>query len=139
MPALYDYRLFVSHAWRYGTDYDRLIGLLDDASYFSYYNYSAPQEKPLFPPGTPASSSKIAALITQKINPSQVTLVISGMYATYSDWMKYEVDESLRLGKPILAIKPWGQERVPSYLQNAANEIVGWNTNSIVSAIRRLV
>lgn len=34
MPNLYNYRLFISHAWKYGPDYIRLVNLLDNASYF---------------------------------------------------------------------------------------------------------
>ena len=70
MPNLYDYRLFISHAWKYGPDYTRLVSLLDNASYFSYYNYSAPREKPLFPSGTPYTSTDIANKITAKIRPA---------------------------------------------------------------------
>lgn len=137
MPALNDYRIFISHAWRYGSSYDNLISLLDNASYFSYYNYSAPKEKPLFPLGTPYTSSDIASKITDKIRPSQITLVISGMYGAYSDWMKYEIDESVRMGKPVIGIYPWGQTYAPSYVTQNATEMVHWNTESIVSAIRR--
>ncbi|MGE9941114.1 TIR domain-containing protein [Bariatricus sp. SGI.161] len=139
MPYLYDYRLFISHAWKYGDNYKRLTQLLDDANYFSYINYSAPKEKPLFPAGTPKTSSQIRDLISNKIRPSQITIVISGMYAAYSDWMQYEIDESIRMGKPILGIYPWGQVNAPSYVTNNADEMVRWNTDSIVSAIRRLV
>lgn len=139
MPNLYDYRIFISHAWRYGAQYDNLIKLLENARYFSFYNYSAPKEKPLFPPGTPATNIKIRQLITQKINPSQITLVISGMYGAYSDWMKYEIDESKRLYKPILGIYPWGQSYAPNYVTSNATKMVHWNTDSIISAIRLLV
>lgn len=139
MPYLYDYRLFISHAWKYGDNYKRLTQLLDDANYFSYINYSAPKEKPLFPAGTPKTSSQIRDLISNKIRPSQITIVISGMYAAYSDWMQYEIDESIRMGKPILGIYPWGRVNAPSYVTNNADEMVRWNTDSIVSAIRRLV
>lgn len=85
MPSLYDYRLFISHAWKYGDDYNRLISLLNNAPYFNYYNYSAPKEKPLFPYGTPMTNSKIRELISNKIRPSQITIVFAGMYAAYSD------------------------------------------------------
>ena len=43
------------------------------------------------------------------------------------------------MGKPIIVVRPWGQERVPNYLQGRANDIVCWNTDSIVRAIRTLV
>lgn len=138
MPQLKDYRLFISHAWKYGDDYKKLIDLLENASNFSYWNYSAPKEKPLFPEGTPLNNKKIATAITNKINPSQITIVISGMYVQYKDWIKYEIDESVRLGKPILAIKPRGNQLMPSYVSDVADEVVNWNTDSIVSAIRRL-
>lgn len=139
MPQLYDYRLFISHAWKYGDNYIRLTNLLDNAPLFSYRNYSAPREKPLFPSGTPYTNSDIARKITDKIAPSQVTLVISGMYTAYSDWMRYEIDESLRMGKPIIGIIPWGNSDIPQYVKAHADDIVGWNTDSIVSAIRKLV
>ena len=44
------------------------------------------------------------------------------MYAAYSDWMKYEIDESKRMGMPILGIVPYGQERIPLYVQQNATE-----------------
>lgn len=55
---LYPYRLFISHAWKYGNDYNNLITLLNAAPYFLYRNYSAPEEKPLFPEGTPLTNGK---------------------------------------------------------------------------------
>ena len=139
MPSLYDYRIFISHAWKYGDDYIRLVNLLDAAPYFHYFNYSAPEQKSLFPSGTPYTSSDIARKITDKIRPAQITLVISGMYAAYSDWMQYEIDESLRMRMPVIGIMPRGQERVPLYVRDRVDDLVGWNTSSIVSAIRRYV
>ena len=94
MPALYDYRIFISHAWRYGDEYDRLVSLLNSSPWFSYYNYSAPKEKPLALSSSHASSHEIAQAITAKIQRAQVVLVIGGMYTLYHDWMKYEVDEA---------------------------------------------
>lgn len=137
MPYLKDYRLFISHAWKYGDSYNGLIWLLDQTPLFSYYNYSAPQEKPLFPPGTPCTNNDIACKITDKIRPSQITLVISGMYGAYSDWMQYEIDESIRMGKPVIGVYPRGQINAPRYVTDHANEMVHWNTSSIVNAIRK--
>ena len=139
MPNLYDYRIFISHAWKYGEEYMRLVQLLDQAPNFSYYNYSAPKERPLELTSEWASKSEIQRAISNKIGKAQIELVLGGMYADYHDWMQYEVDEAKRMGKPILLIKPWGQTMIPRYLQDVADDIVGWNTDSIVSAIRRLV
>lgn len=61
------------------------------------------------------------------------------MYVQYKDWIKYEIDESIRIGKPILGIRPYGNSNIPTYVSDNANKIVNWNTDSIVSAIRELV
>lgn len=47
MPDLKTYDLFISHAWKYGEEYSRLVSLLKGAPYFKYRNYSAPEDKPL--------------------------------------------------------------------------------------------
>ena len=85
------------------------------------------------------NNKMIASKITDKISPAQIVLVISGMYGAYSDWMGYEINEAVRLGKPILGIYPWGQTYVPQRVLAVADEMVHWNTDSIVGAIRRLV
>ena len=59
MPALKTYDLFISHAWKYGYEYDKLVNLLDNAPNFYYRNYSAPSEKPLSNlDGSPVNTSK---------------------------------------------------------------------------------
>ena len=95
MPGLYSYRIFISHAWEYGADYYRLVNLLDAAPYFSYYNYSAPSEKPLELSSINASDAEIKRAITRKISNAQVVLVLGGMYSIYHHWMEYEVDEAV--------------------------------------------
>lgn len=139
MPQLRPYRLFISHAWTYGDEYNRLINLLNNAPLFDYYNYSAPKENPLVDVGCLASEAYLQSRITQKIRPAQVTLVLSGMYTAHSEWMQYEIRESQRMEKPIIGIVPWSQSRIPAAVRQSADKIVSWNTSSIVSAIRELV
>ena len=138
MPSLFNYHIFISHAWKYGTEYDRLVNLLDNATYFSYYNYSAPKEKPLQNLNCTDVNTRteIKAAIDRKISLCNCVLVISGMYERYREWMKYEIDTAKRFNKPIIAIIPCGNAIIPVEVRNAATEIVGWNTNSIVAAIR---
>ena len=59
------------------------------------------------------------------------------MYVAHSFWIQKEIDISLEYDKPIIGIKPWCQERVPKAVSDVAKEIVGWNTSSIVEAIRK--
>ncbi|MFT6213190.1 MAG: Na+-transporting NADH:ubiquinone oxidoreductase subunit NqrB, partial [Alphaproteobacteria bacterium] len=45
MPTLYKYKLFISHAWKYGEKYKRVLTFLEAANNFSFTNYSVPEDK----------------------------------------------------------------------------------------------
>ena len=70
-----------------------------------------------------------------------VVIVLAGVYATHSKWIDKEIDLALSgfsSSKPILAVRPWGNRAISSRGRGAADRIVGWNTESIVSAVRDL-
>ena len=134
MPRLHRYRIFISHAWGYNADYYRLISSLDMTSNFLYANYSVPEHDPV----DANNNRKLAEELRQQIRPVEVVIIFGGMYVAYSNWIQFEIDFAQYLSKPILGIKPWGAQRMPQAVQTAANEVVGWNTPTIVSAIRRL-
>lgn len=138
MPVLKDYHVFISHAWKYGDEYNRLVNLLNCAKNFSWKNYSAPSDNPLknLNGSNVTNKSDITNAIKRKILPSNIVLVISGMYANNREWMEKEIQFAQELGKPIIAIKPFGNTLMPTYITIVADTIVGWNTDSIVSAIR---
>lgn len=140
MPYLKTYNLFISHAWAYGESYDRLVSLLNQAPYFSYKNYSAPEDRPLHTLGYDPvrTKSQIMSAIDRKIAPVHCVLVLSGMYTNHSEWMQYEIDTALRMHKPIIGIRPFRSTRTPFAVESVADVMVSWNTNSIISAIRDL-
>lgn len=62
-----------------------------------------------------------------------------GMYAAHSAWIDYEISEAQGMGRPIIGVQPWGQQRVPVSVQNASTiPLVGWNKSSIIQAVRNL-
>lgn len=124
------YRIFISHAWDYRDEYDRLCNLLNGVSYFSWTDYSVPSHDPL--------TGALTQQFYDRIRLTNIVLVLSGMYANYSSWMQRELRIAKNMKKPVLAVIPQGAQRVPNDIQNLADELVGWNTDSIVSAIRRL-
>jgi hypothetical protein len=133
MPELHRYRLFISHAWKYNEEYYKLIGMLDSASNFIYSNYSVPEHDPV----DANNKEKLKEALRNQIRPVELVIILAGMYVSYSDWIQFEIDFAKSLGKPLLGIKPWGSERIPQAVQDAAKEIVGWNAPTIVDAIRR--
>ena len=131
------YNLFISHSWTYSDAYDRLVDLLDNASYFSYRNYSVPKDDPIHNAPT---QWQLKGAIKAQMAPASCVLILAGVYSTYSKWINIEIDlakNGFYTPKRIIAIEPWGSERTSQVVKNAADEIVKWNTSSIVGAIRK--
>jgi hypothetical protein len=133
MPEPRTYRVFISHAWTYNDDYYRLESMLDDAPYFNWRNYSVPEHDAL----DTATNAELEEALRRQISPTNIIIILSGMYVAHRKWIQKEIDIAVEMEKPIIGIRPWGQERIPQAVQDVAEEIVGWNTSSIVSAIRR--
>jgi hypothetical protein len=131
MPALRNYKVFISHAWDYNEDYYRCVKFLNDAVHFDWTNLSVPEHDPIL------DSKKLEAELNNQMRPANVFLILSGMYVAHSDWILYEINFARRIGRPIIGIKPWGNVAIPAAVQKGADEIVGWSSNSIVEAIRR--
>lgn len=131
------YNLFISHSWSYSDAYEKLIQLLDNAAYFNYKNYSVPQNDPIH---NASNQQLLKEAIKRQMSLSNCVLVLAGVYSSYSKWINIEIDlarKSFYNPKKIIAIQPWGAEKTSMLVKNAADEIVGWNTKSIVDAIRR--
>ena len=128
------YRIFISHSWDYSTHYDTLLDWIksDFTINNNLSNYSVPLDKPI----DAQKKIDLKQKLTNKISLSNNIIIISGMYAAYSEWIDYEIDEAVRLGKYIIGVKPWGQERIPTKIQNNASIMVGWNSSSVINAIK---
>ncbi len=133
MPELKSYAVFISHAWTYNADYYRLERMLDEAPNFTWRNYSVPKHDAL----DTATNAELEAALRRQISPTNIVLILAGMYVTHRKWIQKEIDIAVEKKKPIVGIVPWGQERTPQEVQNVVKEMVGWNTSSIISAIRK--
>lgn len=136
MPSLFQYHIFISHAWRYSDDYFNLRNLLDKVPNFVYHDYSISRDKSLAPNGLRIPDSKIKEALYSQISHSTVVLSLLGMYEAYREWMQIEAKFAKTLNKPLIGIKPWGQQYTPTVLSNCCDTIVGWNTESIITSIR---
>lgn len=131
MPTLRTYSLFICHDWEYSDEYYRVCKFLDAAPNFRWENLSVPEHEPL------DTNDMLEKNLRDQIRPADVLLVLAGMYTARSTWMDWEMAFARRIGKSIIGVKPWGNIQIPVIVQRNADEIVGWNTDAIVSAIRR--
>lgn len=132
------YNLFISHSWTYSDAYEKLLNLLNKDANFSYKNYSVPKNDPIHNVGT---DKELYAAIKTQITQASVVLILAGVYSTYSKWINKEIKiakTEFWTPKPIIAIEPWGAERTSKVVKDAADKIVGWNSSSIINAIKEL-
>lgn len=127
-----EYHIFISHSWKYPNDLENLRNLLKERGYFNVEFEEASAEEPI----NSANAYYIKRSLTEKIMNSNIVLGIAGMYASYSDWMEWELDKTIELGVPIVGVIPRGQERISQTVSSRSKEDVRWNTESIVAAIR---
>lgn len=134
MPELKTYRIFISHPWHepYGGDYAKLTEMLDEASNFSYVNYSIPEDDPLHN----GPDEELKQGFYNHIKPVHIVIVLSGIYVSHRGSIQTEIDIAKELEKPIIGIRPRGNEETPQAVRDAAMARVGWYTPSIVEAIR---
>lgn len=133
MPIIRDYHILISHSWDYSQQYETIRKWLNASPYFHWTDYSVPITRPLSVSGVYDLKQKIR----NRISLCSCVIILSGMYVAYSDWIDFEIDTAVAMGKPIIGVRPWGQERVPSKVQNNASIMVGWNVSSVVDAIRK--
>ncbi len=132
------YNLFISHSWRYAGQYNQLIHLLRVRNYFAFRDYSVPPDDPIH---NARNDTQLRSSIYNQMKGCHVVLILAGVYATYSKWINIEIDLAKKgfiYAKPVIAIRPWGNERISEPVSRAADRIVGWNTESVVKAIREL-
>ncbi|WP_338378749.1 TIR domain-containing protein [uncultured Flavobacterium sp.] len=123
-------RIFVSHSWKHNKDYNNLIKGFEKQG-FDYYNHSISIEK--------AEDLKNEREIENKIKNhllySRCLLVLGGSYSNQY-WIKKEVEIAKSLGKKIIAVRPWNTNNIPKYLENSADEIIGFNSKAIIEKIK---
>ena len=127
------YNLFISHSWSYSGAYDGLVNLLDSNPYFNYKNYSVPKSDPIH---NARYDYQLKEAIKNQMQHASCVLILAGIYSTYSKWINIEIELAQEMGKKIIAVEPWDSEKTSRVVKNAADVIVKWRTDSIISAIK---
>lgn len=128
------YRLFISHSWKYGVAYEKMVEFLDEQE-ISYYDHSVPKDDPVHTNGT---DKQLRDAIDAKIKGCSGVIILAGVYASYSKWIDEEIIISGDYQKSIIAVEPWGSEKTSAVVKNAADKVVKWNGKSLADAVKEL-
>lgn len=128
------YNIFISHSWKYSEAYKSIASFLDtNLGVDNWRDYSVPMDDPIH---TNGSDQELYDAIERKIKYSSCVIILAAMYSHYSKWINKEIKIAHEWGKPIIAVKPWGAERVSTTVTDAADIVVNWNGKSIAEAVK---
>lgn len=124
--------VFVSHYHKDEENIRKLKDLLSDE--YCIKNYSVTTDK--FNDAENEEYIKYKYL-KPLINQASVFICLIGPETHDSEWVDWEIREAEKLGKPIIGVYVQGAKDsdVPPALNQFAEAIVGWNSDSIMSAI----
>lgn len=130
------YPIFISHCWDYNSQYYTVEQWIDDSD-INWKNMSIP----VHDPKDTKTDAELEEKIDNLIRNSSLFIIIAGMYAAQQNrtWINKEIEIAQKYNKKILAIKPWGNERTPVIIQEAADELVNWNSSSVIDGIKKLL
>lgn len=123
-------RIFVSHSFDHEKDYINLLKNFDRHE-FEFYDHSINSDKADWSMKT----RQIEKRITNHLLYVRCLLVLGGKYAE-KPWIRKEVEIARKLGKKIIAVRPYGISRVPAYLEREADEVIGFHPRTIIEIIK---
>jgi MTH538 TIR-like domain (DUF1863) len=79
----------------------------------------------------------IKRLLRMKMSWASTVIVLIGKETHTRPWVEWEINQAQKQGKRIIGVYEHGGQDfvVPEALENYADAIVGWNTESVVSAV----
>lgn len=126
-------RLYAVHGWHRDEDYARLFEYIESADNFFYRALSDPDAVSTQGDGVAARRS----LISDALKEAECVVCSAGTWERFNDWARYTVESARRLDLPVVAIEHFGPKDMDVRLKGFAAETVGWDSRSIVDAIRR--
>jgi len=120
------YKLFISHLDKEDDEHNLFLDKLKASYDFNWIN-SAVLDK--------NSSDDLIDQIKQV----DVMIILSGLFSKDEELISQQLNVAMKLKKPIVVIRPYGLENVPSRLEKIASEVVGWNTPCIVDSIKEAI
>ena len=130
------YPIFISHCWDYNEQYYTVERWIDESD-INWRNMSIPEHDPK----DTSTDKELEEKIDNNINNSSLFIIIAGMYVPQKNrpWINKEIEIAQKYNKTILAIKPWGNQRTPTIIQDIADKLVNWNSSSVIDGIKELL
>lgn len=126
-------RLYAVHGWTRDEDYSRLFEFIQSAENFYYRAVSDPDSHPDQGDGVAARRTAIGEALKE----AECIVCAAGTWERFNDWARYTIESARALDLPVVAVEHFGPKDMDPRLKGYASEVVGWDSRSIVDAVRR--
>lgn len=135
MPRTRD--LFISHAWRYHDDWNRLSGMLDAYDPYAWRNFSLPWFDPALNPATDSGGETLRWGLESQIIPVHAMILLSSVFGQQGSrkWIDFEIEMARKHSKPIIALPAWGEASVPSEVAQVAQAVAVWDVEKLLAMV----
>ena len=137
MAAIVETRqIFIAHGWENSQHIHKLTELLDRADTFdkefAYVNHgnfdrSVLRDEMLNDPNL---------ALKEQMTEADVVLVMTDIYHDFKDWINKEIKLAKELDLPIILIRSYENRETPSHLEEKTDEIVVFDPEEILKAIK---
>lgn len=133
----FTYDVFITHAWRFHDDWNRVGATLDGVAGFKWRNFSVPWYDPAMDPNTPVGSRFVHDWLESQILPCHVVVYLESVYAVKSarKWVDIELEMARTLDKPVIAISVRDAADLADVAGGKLHAVVSWDGAAIADAI----
>jgi MTH538 TIR-like domain (DUF1863) len=134
------YDVFITHAWRYHDDWNRIAEVLNRVAGFKWRNFSVPWYDPAMDPNTAVGGQFVRNWLESQILPCHAVLFLDSVYAVRSarKWLDTEIEMARAAGKPIIALPAFGAAGVDAAVASKADAVMVWDGVAVARAIASL-
>jgi hypothetical protein len=133
--------LFISHAWRYHDDWNRLSSMLDAYDPYAWRNFSLPWFDPALNPASDSGGEILRWGLESQIIPVHAVILLSSVYTQQGSrkWIDFEIEMARKHSKPIVALPAWGETVVPPHVAGQAHLCAAWEVEPLLALVDGLV
>lgn len=105
----------------------------NDSSDLEYADHSVKE------PYNSENADYIKRNIREKLEKASVTMVYLSDKSMKSEWVKWEIEQSKKMGKGVIAVYKGDKapSNIPSHIRDSASAIVPWKHDAMTSAINK--
>jgi hypothetical protein len=129
------YRVFICHAYDHRDIYFKLVQKLNAVN-FAWRNESVQYDMRFGHDDDQLDDTHLRNMVGAKIAECDVMLALTKPVASRRAWLQWEIKLAKELGKPVIGIARYRNDRVSKFVRDQATEIVDtWRIDHITNAI----